>query len=104
MTFEFDKNNITYEDFPIYKTVAVENLEISQKINFGEVDFVTFTSSSIVKAFMESFKDIDVSKFIGVCIGEKTAALAKEYGINYVVSETADIDSLIEKMTEVANR
>ncbi len=104
LIFEFDKNNIVYEDFPVYRTEVVENFDISEKINSGQIDFVTFTSSSIVRAFMENSANIDVSKFVGVCIGEKTADMAKKYNINYVVSEKADIDSFVEKLIEVVDK
>ena len=69
--------------------------------SYPEIDYVTFTSASTVHSFARIFKDIDFSKVNALCIGEKTASAAKQYGMNIYVSEKATIESMIEKLLEI---
>jgi uroporphyrinogen III methyltransferase/synthase len=92
------------EDLPAYETIcecenaAVEN--VSEMISRGKVDFVTFTSASIVESFVYSLAGFDFSRaeFYAVCIGQKTAAAAQKHGLSarVIVSEMATAESMIE--------
>lgn len=103
LTDGLDSGNLYYEDTHIYKTVFknIENLDLIERINSCNIDFVTFTSASSVDAFMSNAK-ISTNGFIGVCIGQKTAEAAEKYGINYIVSDEISIYGLVKKIIEVA--
>ena len=55
----------------------------------GDLDLLTFTSSSTVRNFVASFPGEDVSALLGktqiVCIGPSTAATAQEYGLTVTI-------------------
>lgn len=94
----FKENNILYDNVSIYNT-EYENEDgnfIGEKIANGEIDYVTFTSASTVKGFVNSIKNLDFKSINGICIGEKTAEKAREYGIKTYISKEATIKSMIE--------
>ena len=64
-------------------------------------DLAAFTSPSAVKAFAEISENMDFSKIKAVCIGEKTAAAAKAYGMEVYVSAAATAESMVEKIKEL---
>lgn len=86
-------------------TFKVEYLPFDYKLSLDECVesgvIVAFTSSSVVDGFVKGNSIKDLSKVIGVCIGEQTYKRAVEYGINVVKAEKATIDSLIEKIKEM---
>ena len=100
---ELSKAGIEYEDIPVYETVYNVNKEqadvIKSQINAGKTDYITFTSTSTVEAFVSAI-DCDRSKFMAVCIGEKTMKAAQKCGMNTIVSSNATIDDLIKCMIE----
>lgn len=76
---------------------------MQELIEQNEIDLVTFTSGSTVEAFVKSMPKVDLSRVTGICIGEKTALKAKEYGIRHFVSDEATVASMISKILEVCN-
>lgn len=100
----FKEQGIPYSDISIYETVYNEGKEFSKKlvdmIGRQEIDYVTFTSASTVKGFVNSLRDADYSKVNAICIGEQTAKEARQYGMNVLVAQEASIDSMIEVMME----
>ena len=62
---------------------------------------VTFTSASTVEGFVKSLPGVDLSHILGICIGEKTADKARQYGIAVRVAREATIESLINTIKEV---
>ena len=100
-----EERGIIFKDVPLYKTLLKnDNAKyIEELINQNAVDFVTFTSSSTVEGFVNSIPMVDLSKVMGICIGNRTALTAKQYGIKHVISEQATIDSMIAKILEVCN-
>ena len=62
---------------------------------------VTFTSASTVEGFVKSLPGVDLSHILGICIGEKTAEKARQYGIAVRVAREATIESLINTIKEV---
>lgn len=66
----------------------------------GTLDFVTFTSASTVRGFVESVGAQDYTNFTALCIGTQTAAQAKKYGMKTKIAKTATIDSMIECLLE----
>ena len=72
-----------------------------EKIKKSTVDFVAFTSSSAVKAFTEAAENMDFTKINAVCIGERTSATARSYGMKVYVSTEATIESMINKIKDL---
>lgn len=97
ITAIFDENNITYTDYPVYRTSYVEN----EGLNAEDFDVITFTSKSCVEGFVKSAGRNDFSGAKALCIGQKTAEEALKYGFNVTVSEKATIDSMACKLTEI---
>lgn len=91
ITNVFNKNNIKYDDVPIYKTLTIKQ-EVE---NIEDIDYITFTSASTVKGFINSVKDIDFTRLNGICIGEETAKEAKKYGIKTYISKESTLDSMV---------
>jgi len=88
---------IGFDDAPIYEKTRTGGQTI-----IDNVDFVAFTSSSSVEWFVESSQNPDYGKMKAVCIGERTAAAARSYGMHAYVSSEAVIDSMVEKIKELA--
>lgn len=98
------KRGAYVDDIPLYDTVkvATENSDIIEKdLLEGNVDFVTFTSSSTVTNFLEMFpphtaKDLLAHVRVAV-IGPTTEATAVEHGVRVdVVAKEATIESLVK--------
>ncbi len=92
-----NENNIQFVDLPVYKT---EKIYYNEK-HIKDFEIVTFTSKSCVEGFSQNFKDCDFSKLLAVCIGTKTAKLAKNLGFKTLVSDVASVFSMVEKIKEV---
>ncbi len=99
LTNALAETGIAYDDIAVYRTVYdnPRSAELREELEAGGFDFVTFTSASTVKGFVSAVgTDADLSKFIGLCIGEQTASEARKYGIRVKVAEKAAIDALVE--------
>lgn len=72
---------------PAYKTEsAVENIsEIKSRLDAGQIDFVTFTSSSTVKNFVDALGKEIFAQVKTAAIGPVTAQTLKDFGV------TADV-------------
>lgn len=96
------------KEVPIYRTVSRMNLEWVESVWDGmekqEIDYVAFTSASTVRGFVQAMGERDFSIVSAVCIGEKTAACAREYGMNVWISEEATMDSMVEMMIKMKQR
>lgn len=106
LTDELKKAGVSYSDIATYHTVFAKPCQITEKIAAAfdnkEIDYVTFTSASTVKGFVNIFKDIDFQNVEAICIGDKTAAEALKYNMNVTVSEEATADSLAKTILEKA--
>lgn len=96
---ELNKAEIEYEDMAVYYTIYTKkhSNELTEKIQNGDIDYVTFTSASTVKAFAATI-DGGYDKFKGLCIGEKTNTEALKYGIKTIVSKNATIDDMVRTL------
>lgn len=84
------KNNVTYRDIGVYKTLPYNN----KKTKLPEiVDYVVFASASEVRHFVDN-----KINYTGVCIGEKTAEEARKYGINCIVAEKQSNEGIVESI------
>ncbi len=92
------KDIATYET--IYEVNEVLCESVADAFAKGEIDAVTFTSASTVKGFVNGLKDLDYTGIKAVCIGEQTAAEARKYGMDIVISKEASMDSMMELIIE----
>ena len=111
----FASHSIFLDDIPTYdtgfcnqeSTFSLNTLNPSafswNTLKSSAIDYVTFTSASTVEGFVHSFPERDFSSFLGICIGQQTAKAANQYGIRYVVSDDATIESMINKIVEVSH-
>ena len=98
------------DDVPLYDTVKVKSEHsdtIEKDLLDGRIDYVTFTSSSTVKNFLEMFpthsaKDLLENVQVAV-IGPTTEATAKEHGMRVdVIAKAASVESLVEAIIVVS--
>ena len=92
------KEGIVVEDVPTYDTIYVKQELIDEKAAFekGEIDCAVFTSSSIVKGFVQAVPGLDFTKVKAACIGKQTKATADSYGMETYMADKATIDSVID--------
>jgi uroporphyrinogen III methyltransferase/synthase len=86
---------------PLYRTVpdTTEADGIRARIEAGEIDAVTFASSSTVKNFCALFPGLSLSGVAVACIGPVTAATAQELGLPVtVVPEDQNIRALVRAL------
>ena len=88
----------TYET--IYEVNPILYEQIQNAFDAGEIDAVTFTSASTVRGFVNSCKGFDYSKIKAICIGEQTAAEARNYHMQIEISKEASIDSMMDLIVE----
>jgi uroporphyrinogen III methyltransferase/synthase len=102
---ELTKLNANVVVVPVYETVLGKgnSEEIIEKIKAGEIDYITFTSSSTVKNFFSLVPEKIVSDYGNnikfACIGPITAKTLKDFGFSsHIVPETYTIEALVEEI------
>lgn len=92
---------------PSYRTIrpAKEADELKKMLLAGEVDVITFTSSSTVTNFASMFKKADLAELLKdvkvACIGPVTADTAKGYGISVdIMPKAYTIPALTQAMAD----
>lgn len=100
LTDILNKEGISYQDIPIYKTVYEEENDFIEKVEQAfskeEISYVTFTSASTVRGFVHRLQNVDATKIHAVCIGKETAREAEKYGMDISISKEAAMDSMVE--------
>lgn len=97
------RRGVPYEDVPVYRTrcALAHSRRLRRALEAGEIDFVTLTSASTVRALLAAAgPEADFSKTLGLCIGPQTAAEARKYGIPVRVAAEATVDALAELAVE----
>ena len=96
------RDDLEITDVATYDTLYESSRVIDERavIESGDVDFAVFTSASTVRGFAESVRGVDFAKVRAVCIGEQTAAAAREYGMQIWISRRATLESLAERVEE----
>lgn len=89
---------IPFDDIPVYDTKEAA----SDSCWDESIDFAAFTSASTVRGFVKQNPSLDYSKVRAVCIGEQTAAAAREKGMEVTISEKATIDSMVKAILEMS--
>ena len=82
LSTELKKNNISFQEISLYETVIEERKKEELLRQLSKMDYVTFGSSSAVKAFVTMTKDYDGIMPKLVSIGPITTASMQEYGLN----------------------
>jgi uroporphyrinogen III methyltransferase / synthase len=90
---------IAFDDVPIYENIIDTSINA---ITLNDFDLAAFTCPSAVEGFAKIATNIDFHKIKLVCIGEKTAVVAREYGMEVYVSAEATIKSMVEKIMELS--
>ncbi|WP_443869485.1 uroporphyrinogen-III synthase, partial [Mitsuokella multacida] len=92
---------------PVYQTVMAETsveerATLREELENGEIDFVTFTSSSTVVNLVKLLGGIEPLKGVKTaCIGPVTAETARKHGIEpAIVASRYTIEGLVEAMRE----
>lgn len=103
------KLGVEVEVVPVYQTVPDQSSaqKIRDLLGRGEVDFITFTSSSTVKNFASLLKGLDLAKLLGkvkiACIGPITADTARKLGLQVdIVASEYTTEGLIETIIKAA--
>lgn len=95
---------VEVKDIPTYRTVYKKGGSVMDKMiqafSEGQIDYVTFTSASTVKGFVNSFETVDFTKVHALCIGEQTAKEAAAYGMQISISKEATMDSMISLLLD----
>nr|WP_317282804.1 uroporphyrinogen-III C-methyltransferase [uncultured Sellimonas sp.] len=99
------KKGISYTDVPVYETVIRTDCVLKEKIGKlfekNQIDYVTFTSASTVKGFVQAMEgEVCFSDIHALCIGRKTEEEALKYGMKTEVSNQATIESMVEWIKE----
>jgi len=89
-------HGVEFDDIPIY-----EKAYSGGDADIGAIDYAAFTSSSAVDWFAQNAAGVDLASLDAVCIGESTAAKARSYGINAILSDEATIEGVAEKIKEL---
>ena len=89
---------------PAYETVPELDggAELAERLTNGEIDFVTFTSSSTVKNLVRQLGNITSLQQVKIaCIGPVTAETARSFAlVPDIVADTYTIDGLVESIKE----
>ncbi len=98
-----EESGLLVKDLALYKTVPyLRNKGEIKSLLEKEKVIVCFTSASAVEGFSACIEEKVKENILAVCIGNQTALQAKNHGINFVVSEKATLNSVAEKVLEVA--
>lgn len=95
------ENNIAYREVQVYDTIYKNPMEDFLEKDMENIDYAVFSSASTVEGFTKALP-MDFANVHAICIGNVTAEKAREYGMKIDVAEKATLDSLIEKVIEVA--
>ena len=86
-----------------YETVPeIEDAAIAQRLASGEIDMVTFTSSSTVKNLVKMLGNITPLQQVKIaCIGPVTADTARSFALEPdIVAKEYTIDGLVRSIKE----
>lgn len=107
---ELTLKGFSVTDLTLYETI--HNIEdgnrIEQLLQEQKLDYITFTSSSTVDAFMKVMKNKNLDTLLEgvtlVSIGPITHKTLKKYGYDGIVSDPYTIDAMIDRIQTHAER
>lgn len=100
---ELEKNGASITLAAAYKTIpAAENItDVKNKIDAGEIDMATFTSSSTVENFIAAIGVERLAKIKTAAIGPITAGALENFGVSVdVVAREFTIDGLVAAVVD----
>lgn len=91
------ENGVPFADIATYDTVCRSDKAalLRETLAQGTAQFVTFTSASTVRGFVQAVGGADFSGFTALCIGKSTERLAKQYHMQTITAKNATIDGMI---------
>ena len=102
---ELTERNLAFDTCVVYETAYFLEMkdQLIRVIEEENIDLITFTSPSTVKAFMEIMgQQPDINKILHVpcvCIGTTTEQAAKKFGFTTtIVPDTFTIENMVESM------
>jgi uroporphyrinogen III methyltransferase/synthase len=104
LTKELRRKNIPFRELILYETLPTEGSEFVRRIILEErFDFVHFASPSAVWAFAAAFPSGVSEGIVALCIGETTAASARELGMDVRVTAETGAEGLRRLAGEIRN-
>ncbi len=111
LPLELSRAGAIVDEVVAYRTVLADSPadHVYQMLRQGEIDIVTFTSSSTVRNFVEKINTVGEADSLGdllngvmvACIGPVTAETAKELGIKVdVIAEEYTVEGLVKCISE----
>ena len=98
------EHGATVDVTPAYETVSELSggEELAERLRNGEIDFVTFTSSSTVKNLVHQLGNITPLQQVKIaCIGPVTAETARSFALEPdIIAENYTIDGLVDAVRE----
>ncbi|MCD8355522.1 MAG: uroporphyrinogen-III C-methyltransferase [Clostridia bacterium] len=94
---------ILFDDVPVYQTYYYNERseELADMLAHGAIDYVTFTSASTVRGFVESLpENTNLTSFTALCIGPSTEKVAKAAGMHTITAANATIDAMLTTLQE----
>ena len=93
------------EELVIYENMLEAECEFADRL-YSEVKhpytYVTFTSASCVEGFVKSVgAERDYSAVKAICIGDKTAQKASDYGMRFWVAEEPSLNRMIKCLESI---
>jgi uroporphyrinogen III methyltransferase/synthase len=109
---ELEARGARVDEIAVYRTLrplGTKAEEIRVLLEQGQIDLVTFTSSSTVRNFVSLFPEKDPRALLGSthvgCIGPITAATAREYGLDVAVQPVSyTVPAFAEAIVEFFSR
>jgi uroporphyrinogen III methyltransferase/synthase len=92
---------------PLYRTVPEMSSAdaVAKRFAAGEIDAVTFTSSSTVRFFHQVLPDVSLADVTVACIGPATAATARELKLPVsVVADEQSVRGLVQSLATYLKR
>ncbi len=96
---------IPFDDIAIYRTIYrnERSEELAEQLARGAIDYVTFTSASTVRGFVQSLPaGAALTGCTALCIGACTEQAAREAGMRTITAANATIDAMIDTLLEHA--
>ena len=93
------------DDIPTYQTIYRKQdvIDVKREFEEGRIFCAAFTSSSIVRAFVQANEGLDFTKVRAACIGKQTKATADSFGMQTEMAEKATMDDLAELICRMWN-
>ncbi len=111
LPLELRRAGASVDEVTAYRTILADSPadDVYQMLRDGEIDIVTFTSSSTVRNFVEKIKAVEGAAWgddlldgvMVACIGPITAGTAQELGLKVdVIAEEYTIEGLVKCISE----